>query len=43
MVNEFQTPRGPQAIPHFVGPDRDKRILNHESFQRGLRGFHRDL
>jgi hypothetical protein len=43
MVNEFQTPRGGGAIPRLRGPDRAERILNHESFQRDLRGFHCNL
>jgi hypothetical protein len=43
MVNEFQTPRGAEAIFRFRGPDREQRILNYESFQPDLRGFRRNL
>jgi len=43
MVNEFQTPRGAAAMLRFRRANREKRILNHKSFQRDLRRFHRNL
>jgi hypothetical protein len=33
----------PRQFSSFAGPTREERILNHESFQRDLLGFHRNL
>jgi len=43
MVNEFQTPRGAEAMLRFRRANREKRILNHKSLQRALRRFDRNL
>jgi hypothetical protein len=47
MVNDFQTPRRfgrsfPISALNAAG-NRRQRILNHVSFQRDPRGFHRNL